>query len=143
LSTDGQLLQIASNTTVFSLIGTIYGGNGTNTFALPDLRGRVALHQGQGPGLTARALGAMVGTESEPIAVAQLAPHTHTVAIPVPALSRWGLAALLAATLIAGLRFSLHPGNRRFARAKLAGCGSTTSPVPVSRWTPPIVFGPR
>ena len=54
---DGQLLAISSNTALFSLLGTTYGGDGRTTFALPDLRGRAPIHAGQGPGLTNRRLG--------------------------------------------------------------------------------------
>lgn len=60
---DGQLLSIASNTALFSILGTTYGGNGFSTFALPDLRGRVPMHKGTGPGLTPRNLGQNVGVE--------------------------------------------------------------------------------
>ena len=55
---DGQLLAIAQNSALFSLLGTIYGGDGRTTFALPDLRGRVPVHQGNGPGLSNRSIGA-------------------------------------------------------------------------------------
>ena len=64
---DGQLLAIAQNTALFSLLGTIYGGDGITTFALPDLRGRVPLHiggTGAGPGLTPRLLGQSGGVET-------------------------------------------------------------------------------
>lgn len=54
---DGQLLPIVQNTALFSILGTTYGGNGQTTFALPDLRGRVPVHVGQGPGLSSVALG--------------------------------------------------------------------------------------
>jgi microcystin-dependent protein len=70
---DGQLLSIAQNTALFSLIGTIYGGNGQTTFALPDLRGRTPLHSGQGPGLTPRLLGEVGGAETRTITT-----HRHT-----------------------------------------------------------------
>jgi microcystin-dependent protein len=60
---DGQLLSIAHNSALFSLLGTQYGGDGRVTFALPDLRGRVSLHMGQGPGLTPRVIGETGGTE--------------------------------------------------------------------------------
>ena len=59
---DGQLLPIAQNSALFSLLGTFYGGDGRTTFALPDLRGRAALHFGQGPGLTIRRIGERSGT---------------------------------------------------------------------------------
>lgn len=61
---DGQLLAIAQNQALFSLVGTVYGGDGRTTLALPDLRGRVALHPGQGPGLTSRRLGEKSGSET-------------------------------------------------------------------------------
>lgn len=60
---NGQLLSIAQNSALFSLLGTIYGGDGETTFALPDLRGRVPMQWGQGPGLTNRQIGQKVGTE--------------------------------------------------------------------------------
>ncbi|HJV63003.1 MAG TPA: tail fiber protein [Albitalea sp.] len=76
---NGQLLPIATNTALFSLLGTTYGGDGRTTFALPDMRGRVALHMGQGPGLTNRDLGEAAGTENVTLNNAQLPAHTHTV----------------------------------------------------------------
>lgn len=76
---NGQILSIAQNTALFSLLGTQYGGNGTTTFALPDLRGRTPIHQGQGPGLTNRVIGEMSGTETFTISVGQLPAHSHTV----------------------------------------------------------------
>jgi microcystin-dependent protein len=60
---DGQLLPIAQNTALFSVLGTTYGGNGTTNFMLPDLRGRVSIHAGQGTGLTNRSLGSSGGSE--------------------------------------------------------------------------------
>jgi len=75
---DGQLLAISQNTALFSLLGTTYGGDGTTTFALPDLRGRVPIHAGSGPGLTPRNLGVKVGTEYEYLNITQVA-HTHNI----------------------------------------------------------------
>jgi microcystin-dependent protein len=60
---DGQLLSISQNTALFSILGTTYGGNGQTTFGLPDLRGRVPMHMGQGPGLTPRYMGEIGGSE--------------------------------------------------------------------------------
>jgi microcystin-dependent protein len=76
---DGQLLSIAQNTALFSLLGTTYGGNGTFNFALPDLRGRVVVEAGQGPGLTDRALGEQFGAETATLTDAELPAHTHTL----------------------------------------------------------------
>ena len=74
---NGQLLSIAENTALFALIGTTYGGDGQTTFALPDLRSRVAIHSGQGPGLSNYVLGEMSGTESVTLISTNLAPHNH------------------------------------------------------------------
>jgi microcystin-dependent protein len=74
---DGSIQGIAQNTALFSLLGTTYGGNGTTTFALPDLRGRVAVGAGNGPGLTPRTLGEVGGTETVTLTLGQLPAHTH------------------------------------------------------------------
>ena len=65
LEADGRLLPISQNTALFSLLGTMYGGDGRTTFALPDLRGRVVVGAGQGPGLTERRLGERGGVETD------------------------------------------------------------------------------
>lgn len=75
----GQLLPIAQNTALFSLLGTMYGGNGQTTFGLPDLRGRAPIGFGQGPGLSPRELGEVGGEEQVTLTAAQIPPHTHTV----------------------------------------------------------------
>lgn len=74
----GQLLSIAQNTAVFSLLGTTYGGNGQTTFALPDLRGRAPIGQGQGPGLSSVVQGEVSGTEQVTLTVAQMPAHSHS-----------------------------------------------------------------
>lgn len=74
---NGQLLPIAQNTALFSLLGTYYGGNGTNTFALPDLRQRLPLGVGAGAGLTERYQGEAGGSASVSLQTAQLASHSH------------------------------------------------------------------
>lgn len=74
---DGQLLSIAQNTALFSLLGTTYGGDGITTFALPNIQSRVLVGQGQGPGLTDLVLGTMAGGEIASVTVGQLPPHTH------------------------------------------------------------------
>jgi microcystin-dependent protein len=74
---DGQLLSVSSNDALFSLLGTIYSGGGRPTFGLPDLRGRIPVHAGTGPGLSLRRLGAKGGAESVAVTTGQLPPHTH------------------------------------------------------------------
>ena len=65
---DGQLLAVSQNDALFALLGTMYGGDGRTTFGLPDLRGRLPIHQGTGPGLSPRTLGAKGGAENATVA---------------------------------------------------------------------------
>ncbi len=74
---NGQLLPISQNSALFSLIGTIYGGDGRTTMGLPNLQGRVPMHFGNGPGLTPRRIGEIGGTETHTLNVTELASHTH------------------------------------------------------------------
>lgn len=74
---DGSLVSIAENETLFTLIGTTYGGDGINTFGLPDLRGRVPIHQGAGPGLSTRTIGEAGGAETVTLTVPQIPAHNH------------------------------------------------------------------
>ncbi|MFY8274171.1 phage tail protein [Pseudoalteromonas sp. SSDWG2] len=76
---EGQLLPISSNTALFSLIGTTYGGDGRTTFALPDLRGRSIIGQGHGPGLQPRAMGQRLGTETHNLNTTELPASSTSV----------------------------------------------------------------
>lgn len=76
---DGQLLNIAQNTALFSLFGTIYGGNGQTSFGLPDLRGRIPVHAGNGPGLPPRPIGQKSGAETVALTVASMPTHSHSM----------------------------------------------------------------
>ena len=76
---DGQVLIVSQNTALFSLLGTIYGGDGRSTFGVPDMRGRIPIHAGSGPGLSSRTLGVELGTESATLTVDQMPSHTHTL----------------------------------------------------------------
>jgi len=75
---DGQLLAVSQNDALFSLFGTIYGGDGRTTFSLPDMRGRIPIHQGAGPGLSPRALGIKAGSERETLTVNEVGAHNHS-----------------------------------------------------------------
>jgi microcystin-dependent protein len=77
---DGQILPVSQNDALFSLIGTTYGGDGQSTFALPDLRGRIPVHQGTGPGLSPYAVGQLGGAERVTLSLQQLPAHNHPVA---------------------------------------------------------------
>ena len=76
---NGQVLPIAQNTALFSLLGTMYGGNGTSNFALPDLRGRAPVFFGMGTGLSYKDIGQQGGSETTNLTVAQLPAHSHVV----------------------------------------------------------------
>jgi len=86
----GQILSIAQNTALFSILGTTYGGNGQTTFGLPDLRGRVAISPGQGPGLPSIALGEVAGEPSHTLLVTEMPAHNHTTQAQVNASSAGG-----------------------------------------------------
>ncbi|MDZ3824355.1 MAG: tail fiber protein [Pseudoxanthomonas sp.] len=85
---NGQLLPLAQNTALFSLLGTQFGGNGQTTFALPNLQGRAPLHQGQGPGLSLREMGQTGGSAAVTLTQAQLPAHTHPVSATSAAADR-------------------------------------------------------
>ncbi|TDP80669.1 microcystin-dependent protein [Aquabacterium commune] len=76
---DGSILSIAENEVLFTLIGTTYGGDGQETFALPDLRGRAPIHQGTGPGLSPRLIGQAGGVEQVTLSTAHLPSHRHAL----------------------------------------------------------------
>jgi microcystin-dependent protein len=76
---DGQLLPISQNTALFALLGTVYGGDGKSTFALPDLQGSSAMHPGQGQGLSLRDLGEIGGSDTVTLLVSEIPVHTHSM----------------------------------------------------------------
>jgi microcystin-dependent protein len=78
---NGQLLAISSNTALFSLIGTYYGGDGRSTFALPNLQGMCPLHAGQGPGLSYISLGESGGDAAVTLQTQQMAAHPHGIGV--------------------------------------------------------------
>lgn len=78
---DGQLMPISQNTALFSLLGTVYGGDGKSTFALPDMQGNAPMQPGQGQGLSERFLGEMSGVESITLLQTEMPIHTHNVRV--------------------------------------------------------------
>jgi microcystin-dependent protein len=131
---DGQLLSIAQNSALFSLLGTTYGGNGQTTFALPDLRGRIPVGFGQGLGLTNRNLGDMSGVESVTLQVSNLPQHAHPFAVSASS----GLPTTVSpqgAVVAAGAgpreaRYAPAPGDATLA-AQTTGTTGTGTPVSV------------
>lgn len=80
---DGQILSVARNEALFALIGTMYGGDGVTTFALPNLQGRTAVHMGQGPGLSRLSLAESLGREQATLSVSNLPAHAHSQSLSV------------------------------------------------------------
>lgn len=109
---DGRLLSIAEYETLFALIGTTYGGDGQSTFALPDLRGRVPIHQGQGPGLSPRVIGQTGGVEQVSLTPSQLPAHRHALrASSATASSSAGVSGSLLATPASTKLYGITPGG--------------------------------
>jgi microcystin-dependent protein len=119
---NGQIVSIAQNTALFSLVGTTYGGNGQTTFALPDLRGRLPMHTGQGPGLSNRVLGEKGGTASVTLLTAQMPAHTHTSVSP-------GAATVATSANPLGLAPSAVAGGLPYATAGGAAMASVVGTV--------------
>jgi len=107
---NGQLLQISQNQALLSLLGTTYGGDGVTTFALPDLRGRVPISSGQGPGLQNYTLAQTGGAESATLGVNQLPPHNHSV------------------NTVSGNGASAHPANEYLASSTSGHIYASTRP---------------
>lgn len=80
---NGQLLSISANSALFSILGTTYGGDGRTTFGLPDLRGRIAMNPGQGPGLRNHTWGQRSGKEQVQLTVNELPAHKHSGSVKV------------------------------------------------------------
>ena len=119
LPADGQLLSVAGNAALFTLMGTTYGGDGRNTFALPDLRGRVVMNFGQGRGLANREAGQQFGSLDLQITEANLPPHSH------PASSIADVTLRLRAVQIPGE--TADPSGKAFASLKNAPAETPTT----------------
>jgi microcystin-dependent protein len=124
----GQILPIAQNTALFSLLGTTYGGNGQTTFALPDLRSRVPLNSGQGPGLSLYDLGEQTGTESVTLTVNTLPGHTHTFA---PSCSSQAASSSKPSGLVPSAGGSYNNAPDGTMGAGTTGATGGTQPVPI------------
>jgi microcystin-dependent protein len=108
------LLSIQQNAALFSLLGTFYGGNGTQTFALPNLQGRIPIHQGQGLGLSLYSIGQAGGTEFVTLQQNQMPQHNHLVSASGNAGSSTAPSGLLLGVTNAGTAVSPQPGQLDF-----------------------------
>ena len=128
---NGQLLSIAENSTLFTLIGTTYGGDGQTTFALPDYRGRILIGAGAGPGLTTRNIGEQGGTPSTTVTTATLPAHTHAInANTAPGTTSDPTNNVLANTAVLDKEFNTIPNT------VMGATGSTGSGQPISNQQP-------
>lgn len=133
---EGQLLSISQNTALFSLLGTQFGGDGINTFALPDLRGRVVVGPGNGPGLSPKTQGQQGGVESVTLTANQMPQHTHGVMCdtqsPPPALKN-SPAGNLPANLSSGTGYG--PGtNATMSQAMIQASGGSQPHENMQPW---------
>lgn len=139
---DGQILGISQNSALFSLLGTNYGGNGQTTFGLPDLRGRLAVGSGTGPGLTTRVIGTVGGSEAVMLTSAQLPPHPHMLQASTVAGSATapGNTVLPAPPFAAGAHFFTTPTPTAPTITSLsaASCGNAGSSQPHSNFMPSL-----
>ncbi len=110
---NGQVQAIASNTALFSLLGTNYGGNGINTFALPDLRSRVPMHWGQGNGLSPYNVGQFGGEESHTLITNEIPAHSHLI------------------NANGGGPNTASPANANFTQGPLIGTGPTSTQLKI------------
>jgi microcystin-dependent protein len=136
----GQLVSIAQNTALFSLLGTLYGGNGQTTFGLPDLRGRSPVGMGQGPGLSTITQGEVGGTENVTLLSSQMPAHNHLVQPATATVAVSGPVAVPVSTTSANVGSPANAvpaapssGGRPFAIYNSAQSGSDTlAPFDVS-----------
>lgn len=139
LPCDGQLISIAQNDALFALLGTIYGGDGINTFALPDLRGRVPVHQGQGPGLSNYAIGQRAGTETVTLTTQQMPQHTHTlVATTLTATAQTPAATLELGALNGDVLYVTDTSGAAAFAANAASVGATGGSQPHENQMPTL-----
>ena len=129
---NGQLLAISENDALFNLIGTTYGGDGQTTFALPDLRGRVPVHMGQGPGLSNYIIGQNGGSETVTLTVNQIPSHAH----PAQAQSEPGNQTSPTNGAWAASNLSQYSGNNANATMNLQAVGAAGGSQPHDNMLP-------
>ena len=122
---NGQLLSISQNQALYSLLGTTYGGDGVTTFALPDLRGRVGIHMGQGPGLSNYTIGTASGSEITTLGVPNLPPHNHNIKVATtPGNTKSGSGRAFGELSSSGDLYTSTAPSHNMADATIASTGS-------------------
>ncbi|MBE0584359.1 MAG: phage tail protein [Desulfofustis sp.] len=140
---NGQLLSISQYSALYSILGTMYGGNGTTTFALPDLRGRMPLGPGSGPGLTPRTQGWIGGSENATLTASNIPAHTHPATAAINVSSSEGTSASPVGNVLAKSGdgrpdYSSSAGSQMAAGAisvTVGSSGAGGSPFPI---IPPV-----
>jgi microcystin-dependent protein len=129
---NGQIMPISQNTALFSLLGTTYGGNGTSTFALPNLQSRVPVHWGTGAGLSSYVIGQQAGQENVTLLQSQMPAHTHLLNAVTSGGNQASPTGNLPAVESTGtsLNYSSDPANTTMNPAAVANAGQSL-PVPV------------
>jgi microcystin-dependent protein len=138
---NGQLLSIAANSALFSLLGTTYGGNGVNTFALPNLQSQLPVHMGQGPGLSNYQLGQTSGVTSVTLTQSTVPSHTHTLQATTAAATSPSIAGnLLPATPPAGgaAFYAVSQASPGLAPQSIAGIATAGGSQPHSNLMPSL-----
>jgi microcystin-dependent protein len=120
---DGQLLAVSQNDALFSLLGTTYGGDARTTFGLPDMRGRLPIHKGDGPGLTPRTIGTRAGTESVTLSANALPSHGHDMAATTAAATSTDPQGAVLAQGAGASFYSPDPQDASLAASAVAGTG--------------------
>jgi len=136
----GQLMSISQNTALFSILGTTYGGNGQTTFGLPDLRGRVPVGTGQGPGLSNKTLGEVSGTETVTLLTTQMPAHTHPATVTVNVNNSPGTSATPSGNFIAGVQDATANSLTAFASTggSTLNTGTATTTIGVAGNSQPV-----
>ncbi len=117
----GQELLISQNSALFALIGTTYGGDGSRTFGLPDLQGRVPLHRGNGPGLSPRFMGEHGGTESVTLLPGEMPAHTHPIMVSPTVAASTSPVGAVPAVLPSDAAWASGPADESMAASSAAG----------------------
>lgn len=125
---NGQTLSIAQNTALFSLLGTTYGGDGRSTFALPNLQGRVPIHQGQGPGLSSHVMGEIGGEERHTLSTTEMPMHNHAGTVTMACNTGQGTSNSPVGNVLAADGSGL-PQFHSVANGTMASAGSVTTSV--------------
>ncbi len=137
---NGQLLAISTNSALFSLFGTTYGGDGRTTFALPDLRGRVAMHTGQGPGQPSWEMGQTTGQPTVTLTASNLPRHTHPFYASAQTADSPNPAGNALATFASGTNVYVSGGPAPNQALSAATVGSAGQNLPVSEYQPTLVI---